>query len=54
MLNGVSIYADVEDAIAAYKKSDYEGAGQKLGDAVHKTVIGDDIKPPVEEVQMEM
>ncbi len=42
MINGVSIYEDVNAAIAAYQKQDYEGFGRKVGDAVHKAIIGVD------------
>lgn len=40
IINGRSIYKEVNTAVADYKKEDYEGFGFNLGEAASKTLLG--------------
>jgi hypothetical protein len=40
MLNGVSIFKEVEDSIDAYEKKDWARFGEDLGEAAAKTLLG--------------
>lgn len=43
-VNGVSIFMDINQAIGAFKKPDYELSGQKIGDAIYLVAIGSEPK----------
>jgi hypothetical protein len=40
VINGRSIFAEVTTAVADYKKADFEGFGENIGEAAAKTILG--------------
>jgi hypothetical protein len=40
LVNGRSIFSEVKTAVADYKKADFEGFGENIGEAAAKTILG--------------
>ena len=43
LVNGVTIYHDIDDAIAKYESSDFKGFGEDIGKALSSVLIGSEL-----------